>query len=124
MVFPFEFRGRATDLGDPCVFAIADELIYLLTQARGIRVVSRISAAQLDPTLDVRLAGQHFGVQFIVAGVLTHLGDECHIIVHLSRTADGYNIWSNRYSARPQNLINTFEAIVSALTGEIGRVGS
>lgn len=119
MVLPFVPSGGAQSADAAHAIAISDDLIYLLTRSGGVRVTSRVSSAHLDRSLDARQLGEHFGAHFIIEGTIALAAEECHIIVHLAETANGYNLWSRRYRAQTNSLSNAVEQIHDELLHEV-----
>jgi TolB-like protein len=99
MVLPFRLAGSTDTCSAANPLMITDHLISRLTRTRNLRVTSRVSASGFDIGTDARLIGQHFGAQFIVEGTVSHTLESCDLTVHLSETADGYNIWTGHYQA-------------------------
>lgn len=97
MVLPFIQIGSAEHANRCHAIAISDHLIYLLTRSSSLRVTSRFSSTRLDPALDARQLGDHYGAQFIIEGTAAITGDECQVMVHLAETTHGYNVWSGLY---------------------------
>ncbi len=115
LVLPLVLQGSAHQI------AFYDQMLYLLTHAAGIRVVSRVSANHLASHLDTRLVSQQVGARFIVEGTVLAMEDTYHLIIHLSDTTDGYNIWSGRYSTTTGDLPQTMGALVQDLVAEMQR---
>lgn len=119
MVLAFMANDGTQSIDGSHAIAISDHLIYLLTRTSGYRVISRISTAHLDPSLDACQLGDHFGAQFIIEGTVAVAADKFHVMVHLAETTRGYNLWSGRYTAQVNCLANVTERIYHDLLTKI-----
>jgi TolB-like protein len=119
MVLPFLVQCESSAANGSCSLAIADHLIRLLTHSPGIRVLSRISAAQLCRRFDALPAEKPIGVNFIIEGTVAHSAVDCHLIVHLSETSEGYNIWSSYYEPNAHPAIELANQIAHDVIHEI-----
>jgi TolB-like protein/Flp pilus assembly protein TadD len=77
---------------------ITDEIINALARLDGLRVASRTSSFALRHLpLDVRAVGARLGVQAVLEGSLQHEGRRLRVTARLVDTADGAQLWSERY---------------------------
>lgn len=80
---------------------ISEELIDGLTRINGLRVVSRSSSFHFKGTTpDVREIGKKLGASYLVHGSLRRAGDHLRLNVQLSKTAEGYQVWSQRFDTK------------------------
>jgi TolB-like protein len=99
MVLPFHSWNASAASLVPNPLIITDYLISWLTRTSSVRVTSRVSSSHVDFASDAKLLGKQFGAEFLVEGTVHQEADNCEIIVHLSETTEGYNIWSGHYRA-------------------------
>jgi serine/threonine-protein kinase len=77
---------------------LAEELINSLTKIKDLRVVARTSAFSFKgKKLDIRAIGKKLDVQAVLEGSVRKSKNKLRITAQLSDTADGYQIWSERY---------------------------
>jgi serine/threonine-protein kinase len=104
---------------------LSEELIDGLTRMNGLRVVSRSSSFQFKGTTpDVREIGRKLGASFLVHGSLRRAGDNLRLTVQLSQTAEGYQVWSQRFDAKVRELFalqdELTEAVLQKLQQQLG----
>jgi len=104
---------------------LAEELINGLTQIEGLRVVSRSSSFQCKGTSpDVRETGRRLGASYLVQGSLRRSGTNLRLTMQLSQTAEGYQIWSQRFDAQTGDLFalqdELTEAVLEKLRDQLG----
>jgi serine/threonine-protein kinase len=77
---------------------LTEELIHALAQVEGLRVVSRTTAFEFKgKALDVRTIGERLKVGTVLEGGVRRSGDRLRVTAQLTNTADGYQIWSQRF---------------------------
>jgi len=99
---------------------ISEEIITALAQVEGLRVVSRTSAFQFKgKTGDVREIGQSLRVVSVLEGSVRIVGDRVRVAVQLVNVTDGYQVWSQRFDRRMEDIFaiqdEIAQSIVSAL---------
>ncbi|HLG55937.1 MAG TPA: winged helix-turn-helix domain-containing protein [Vicinamibacterales bacterium] len=104
-VMPFANRT-----GDPSLRylgdGIADELIYALARVKGLTVPARTSSfAYRDRDVDVREIARDLGVAAVLEGSVGRAGDAVRVIVRLADAHTGFNIWSQSYERRADDLL-------------------
>jgi len=117
-VLPFVNFGDPQDVafGD----GLAEELGNALGQIEGLRVVARTSSfAFKDRDVDARTIGQELGVAALVEASVRRAGGTVRISVQLSRTSDGFRLWSKSWE-RELTAANVF-AIQDEITSDIAR---
>ena len=119
--------GRATrDLGsfavlplaslsgrdDDAAFSVglADQLIDTLGRLPGLKVVARTSSLQAgERGGDAKTVGRLLGVTHVIEGSLQRSGRRLRCIAHLSRTADGVRLWSQRFDLAGEDDLFAFQ---------------
>jgi len=77
---------------------LSEELITVLSQTPGMRVVGRTSAFSFKgKNEDLKLIGQKLGVASLLEGSVRKTGEKVRITVQLINAADGFHIWSETY---------------------------
>jgi serine/threonine-protein kinase len=117
-VLPFvDLSGGANEyLGD----GMAETLISALSRVEGLQVTARTSAFSFKGrNQDVRAIGAALGVGAVLEGSVQRSGDQLRITAHLVKTADGFDLWSDRFD---RNVADVFavqdevaRAVVTAL---------
>ena len=116
-VLPFvNIGGNPED--EPFSEGLAEELANALSQIEGLQVAARSSAfAFKDREVDVRQIGQELDVASVVEGSVRRSGGTVRISAQLSRTSDGFRLWSNTWE-RELTAANVF-AIQDEITSDI-----
>jgi adenylate cyclase len=74
---------------------LAEDLLIVLAQLRGLRVAGRSSAFMFrDDTSDVRSIGKQLNVANLLEGSVRKVGSQLRIAVRLIDTADGFQRWA------------------------------
>jgi len=99
---------------------LADELINDLAKVPGVRVVARSSAFQFKGrNEDLRSVGRKLGVDNILEGSLRRDGDRIRIRVGLTRVVDGFQLWSETYDRKTNDILAVEDEIARAATGAL-----
>lgn len=95
---------------------LAEELIGVLSQASGLRVVSRTSSFQYKgQNLDLRKIGADLGVNAILEGSVRKSGERLRIAAQLINVADGYHLWSDSFDRASNDIFAIQEEIARAI---------
>lgn len=99
---------------------LAEELMYCLSRVPKLRVAARTSTFQFaGKPLDVRQIGRQLEVDAVLEGSVRKAGDRLRVTVQLSKAADGYQLWSERYDREMKDLFalqdEIAEQVVAAL---------
>jgi TolB-like protein/Tfp pilus assembly protein PilF len=112
-----DLSGGANEyLGD----GMAETLISALSRVEGLQVTARTSAFTFKGRNEnVRTIGEALGVGAVLEGSVQRSGDQLRITAHLVKTADGFDLWSERFD---RNVTDVFavqdevaRAVVTAL---------
>src|SRR5262249_39835165 len=100
-VLPFRNQGEIGD--DSLSDGLADQLIELLTQVHGLRVVARTSAFQFrNRDTDIREIGRRLNIQLILLGSIAKYRNRLRITAQLVDASRGFNVWSADYERTPK----------------------
>lgn len=118
-VLPFVNAG-----GDPAdeYFSngLAEELMDRLSRAEGFRVVSRTSAFALrDTGLGAQELGRMLGADSLVEGSVRRDGDRLRISVRLVDSHDGYQLWSETYDRRMDDVFEVQDDIALSVANTL-----
>jgi TolB-like protein/Tfp pilus assembly protein PilF len=86
------------------------EIIDRLSCARGLRVVGRTSAFQVKGD-----AAKQLDAAAVIDGSITQTGDRLHIALAMTRTSDGYHLWSANFDRPAGDLRIAIEDIAAAI---------
>lgn len=101
---------------------VAEEIMNALVQLNNLRVIARTSAfAFKGKNLDVRQIGKMLEVDTLLEGSVRKAGNRLRIITKMVNTADGSQLWSNRYDSELEDVFaiqeNIAESVATALQG-------
>lgn len=123
-VLPFRYRGPQDSAYLATV--LTDELVDLLAQTRGLRVLGAGVAARQTALgeRDPKQLGRELGVDVIVDGTLVRSGERLRISARMLEAADGFQLWHERFEG---SVVDVFELqdklakrIAEALRCELG----
>ena len=105
---------------------IAEELITALTQIPGLRVAARTSAFQFKgKARDVRVIGDALNVATVLDGSVRKAGDQLRVTVELIGSADGYQLWSERFDRKIDDIFAVQEEIANSVVNTLkGRLAN
>lgn len=121
-VLPFSDISQERDQDYYCD-GLAVELIGLLSQVQGVRVVSRMASFQFrGQGADVRAVGSHLGARYLLEGSIRKAPDRLRVAVQLVDVETGYQQWSRLFDCRPEDVFTIqgeiAEGVVRVLKGE------
>jgi TolB-like protein/Tfp pilus assembly protein PilF len=95
---------------------LTDEIIHALSAVHGLRVVARTSAFALKHKYsDVREVGRALNVGFVLEGSIRRSGEALRVTVQLASTSDGYQLWSQRYDRKIDDVFAVQDEIALAI---------
>lgn len=99
---------------------LSEELINSLSRVPGLKVVARSSAFQFKgKNEDPRTVGQKLGVANILEGSVRKEGNRVRITAELTKTSDGFQVWSETYDRDVSHIFAAQDEIAHAVTGEL-----
>jgi TolB-like protein len=97
---------------------LAEELLDVLANLPGLRVIGRTSSFQFkNKNDDVRSIGAQLGVAFVVEGSVRRAGSHVRVAAQLIRTSDGAHQWSSTFD---RDIGDTLQ-LESELAASLGR---
>ena len=95
---------------------LADELIHLLSQVRGMLVVARSSSFGFKGKNEsVREIGEQLNVSTVLGGSVRRIGNKLRITAELTDAVEGFNLWSRRYDRELKDLFAIQEDIALSI---------
>src|SRR5690606_4033238 len=117
-VLPFADMSPLRDQDWFCE-GIADELLGALGRLPGLRVASRTSSFRFKSAQDVRKVGEELAVESILEGSVRRAGSRVRVTAQLTRVADGYQAWSERYDRDLEDVFQIQDDIARAIVGAL-----
>jgi TolB-like protein/Flp pilus assembly protein TadD len=97
---------------------LAEELLEVLANLPGLRVIGRTSSFQFkNKNDDVRSIGAQLGVAYVVEGSVRRIGSQLRVAAQLIRASDGAHHWSGTFD---KNVNDTLQ-VQTELAAAIGR---
>ncbi len=95
---------------------VTDEIIGALSRLRELRVAARSSCyAVRGGTEDARAIGERLGVANILEGSVRRSGSRVRVSAHLVSTGTGYQLWSEQYDRRLDDVFAIQDDIARAI---------
>lgn len=99
---------------------LAEEIINLLAQIPGLKVIARTSAfAFRGKEQDIRAIAEALGVTTILQGSMRRSGSRIRVTVQLINSADSAHIWSERYDREMTDVFAVQDEIAAAIAGKL-----
>jgi TolB-like protein/Flp pilus assembly protein TadD len=105
-----------SERGDQAYFAdgVAEEILNLLAQVRGLHVAARTSSFAFRESLDdIRSIGRLLNVRTVLEGSVRTAGDRVRLTAQLINVEDGYHIWSQDYDRELTDIFEIQDEIAS-----------
>ncbi len=118
-VLPFADLSPTHDqefLGD----GIAEEIINVLAQTEGLKVIARSSSFQFKgKNEDLRVIGEKLGVATILEGSVRRFQDQVRVTAQLINVKDGSHFWSKNYNQKTDNIFIIQDTIAGAVAAAL-----
>ena len=98
------------------VDGLTEEILSRLAQIKALKVPGRTSSFVFkNQNRDLREIGAALGVAHVLEGSVRKSGDRLRITAQLVRTVDGYNLWSQAYDRKLDDVFAIQEEIARAI---------
>jgi len=95
---------------------LAEEILNALTRVPGLLVTARTSAFSFrGEKQDVRRIGEALGVATVLEGSVRRAGNRIRVTAQLADTANGYQLWSDRYDREMTDVFAVQDDIAQAI---------
>jgi len=95
---------------------LADELIHLLSQVRGLHVVSHTSSFEFKGKSEsIKKIGERLCVNNVLEGSVRRVGNILRITAQLTDALEGYHLWSRRYDRELKDVFAIQEDIAHSI---------
>lgn len=113
-VLPFADLSPARD---KAFFAegVAEEILSTLAAEKGIKVLGRTSARQIERDPDPKAIRASLGVTHLLEGSARTAGDSLRVNVRLVDTADGSQLWEEEYDGKLADVFQVQDKIASTV---------
>ena len=99
---------------------IAEEIINALTRIQGLRVASRTSSfAFKGRNEDISGIGRQLKVNTVLEGSVRKAGDMLRVTAQLVNVADGYQLWSERFDRKLEDVFAIQDEIAGSIVKEL-----
>ena len=99
---------------------LAEEIINLLAQVSGLKVIARTSAfAFRGKEQDIRGIAEILGVRTILEGSVRRAGTRVRVTAQLVNATDGSHLWSQRFDRELTDVFAVQDEIASAITAAL-----
>jgi TolB-like protein/DNA-binding winged helix-turn-helix (wHTH) protein/Tfp pilus assembly protein PilF len=96
---------------------LSEQLIHDLAKVSGLKVVGRSSAFHFKgKNEDIREVGRKLGVANVLEGSVRREGNRVRITAELSKTDDGFQLWSQTYDRKINDIFAVQDEIARAAT--------
>jgi eukaryotic-like serine/threonine-protein kinase len=96
---------------------VSEEILNALTRLPGVKVIGRTSSFRFrGPAVDASAVGKDLQVGTILAGSVQRVGDAVRVTAELVDTRTGYQLWSQKYDRKLQNLFELEDEISRAIS--------
>jgi DNA-binding SARP family transcriptional activator/TolB-like protein len=101
---------------------LAEEINSTLSRFEELRIKSRgsVRTARAAGVIDPVKLGQSLGVDYLVEGSLRHVGKGIVVAVRLTKTSDGFQLWSKDFTVETSALPALHQQIASEVASRIG----
>ncbi len=95
---------------------LAEEIINLLAQISGLKVIARTSAfAFRGKEQDIRRIAEALGISTVLEGSVRRAGSRIRVTAQLINAADGSHLWSERYDRELSDIFAVQDEISAAI---------
>jgi TolB-like protein/DNA-binding winged helix-turn-helix (wHTH) protein len=99
---------------------IAEEILNLLAQSPGLKVVARTSSFTFkNQSADIPTISRQLGVTHVLEGSVRNSGNRMRITAQLITAADGTHLWSQSYDRELGDLLGVQREIAAAVAGAL-----
>ncbi len=118
-VLPFVNMSNDIDNNYFCD-GITEEIINALTKVKGLKVIARTSSfAFKNKNADVRHIGNQLGVATVLEGSIRIVNKRIRISVQLIRTNDGFQVWSQNFDRKLEDIFELQDEISLIIAEQI-----
>jgi serine/threonine protein kinase/Tfp pilus assembly protein PilF len=95
---------------------ITEDILTDLSKIKGLRVASKNAVQRYrGQAVDIAKVGAELGVRAVLEGSVRRAGDRVRISTQLITTADGFQVWAERYDRNLEDVFQVQEEIASSI---------
>ncbi len=95
---------------------IAEDILNALAQAGELKVAGRTSSFSFRGSeVSMQEIGRQLGVSVVLEGSIRRIGEQLRVTAQLVNTADGYQLWSQRYDRQADDIFAIQDEIAQAV---------
>ena len=99
---------------------LAEEIINLLAQIPGLKVIARTSAfAFRGKEVDIRKVAEALGVATVLEGSVRRVGNRIRVSAQLITATDGSHLWSQRYDREMEDVFAVQDEVAAAIAAAL-----
>jgi serine/threonine-protein kinase len=99
---------------------LAEEIINLLAQIPGLKVIARTSAfAFRGKEIDIRKVAEALGVATVLEGSVRRVGNRIRVTAQLITASDGSHLWSQRYDREMEDVFAVQDEVAAAISSTL-----
>jgi serine/threonine-protein kinase len=99
---------------------ITEDIINSLMGVEGLRVAARSSVFQFKgKAMEIRDVGQRLNVDAVLEGSVRRAGERLRVTAQLVKTADGFQLWSERYDRVMRDMFDIQDEISQAIVNKL-----
>jgi TolB-like protein/lipoprotein NlpI len=118
-VLPFD-NMSADKEQDYFADGISEELLNLLAQVAGLRVIARTSSFSFkDQNVEIAEIARRLNVANVLEGSVRKSGDTVRITAQLVRASDSSHLWSQTYDRQMTDIFHVQDEIAAAVVAEL-----
>ena len=106
---------------DKAYFAegVAEEILSTLAAEKGIKVLGRSSAREIDRNPDPKSVRTALGITHLLEGSTRTSGNQLRVNVRLINTADGAQMWEEEYRGQPADIFTVQDQIATKVVNRL-----
>ena len=116
-VLPFEGLGKSDD--NHFAAGVSDEILNLLSHQNRFRILGRVSAEEVAHQPNMLAEARRLGITHLLDGSVQSDGKRLLVIVRLTSTADGTQLWSERYERQAGDIFDIQGDIANAVASRM-----
>lgn len=116
-VMPFDGIGSSDD--NHLAAGVSDEILNLLSHQNRFRILGRVSAEEVAHQPNLLAEARRLGITYLLDGSVQASGRKLLVIVRLTKTSDGTQLWSERYERTAGDIFDIQNDIANAVASRM-----
>ncbi len=98
---------------------LSEELLNLLTRLQELKVVSRNSSWAIPENMPLEAIRERLHVAYVLEGSVRRGEDTVRVIAQLVSTSDGYQLWSETFDRKLEDVFSVQEEVATRITNAL-----